>query len=247
MAKPNSRQTFKDYCLRRLGAPVINIEVDDEQIDDRIDDALNKYRDYHYDGTERVYYKIRATEEDVARQYFVLPDDINGVIGIFRIGSSPNISNLFNIRYQIHLNDLFDFSSATYTPYVMAMRHIETLEELFIGQTAIRFNRHNNLLYCDLKWGSDVTPGTWIIVDGYRTMNPDEYVEVWNDPWLKKYATALIKQQWGENLKKFEGTQLLGGVAFSGQQIWNEANEEIEKLEADVINSYSLPSMDMTN
>ena len=243
----NSRQTFKEYCLRRLGSPVIDIEVDDEQVEDRIDDALAKYRDYHFDATEHVYYKIRTTQEDIDRRYYILPDDLIGVTRIFRIGAGPNISNLFNIRYQIHLNDLFDYSSATYTPYVMAMRHIETLEEIFIGEIPIRFNRHNNILRCDFKWGSDVTPGTWVIVEGYQVINPDVYTDVWDDQWLKKYATALIKRQWGENLKKYEGTQLLGGTTFNGQKIWDEASEEIDKLEADVINSFSLPVMDMMN
>ena len=246
MSAPNSRQTFIDYCKRRLGYPTIQLELSPDQINDRIDDALQKYRDYHFDGTEHIYYKIRATQTDVDNQYFTLPSDITGVTRIFRIGSSPNISNLFNIRYQIHLNDLFDYTSASFSPYVMAMRHIETLEEIFIGEQPIRFNRHNNILRIDLKWGSDIKEGTWIIVDCYRTMNPDTYPEVWNDSWLKKYATALIKQQWGENLKKYSGVVLIGGATFSGQQIYDEATQEIEKLDADVVNSYSLPVCDMT-
>lgn len=247
MAQPTSRTEFKDYCLRRLGYPVLDINVDDEQIEERIDDALQKYRDYHYDGTEHVYYKIQVTQADIDNQYFTLPDDITGVIRIFRIGSAPNISNLFNIRYQIHLNDLFDYTAATYSPYVMAMRHIETLEEIFIGEVPIRFNRHNNLLRCDLDWQADVKVGSWVIADAYKVMNPSVYADVWTDPWLKKYATALIKQQWGNNLKKFEGMQLPGGVTFNGQKIWEEASEEIEKLDAEVINSFSLPVMDMMN
>lgn len=247
MGKPTNRQEFRDYILRRLGYPVIDINVDPEQIDDRIDDALQKYRDYHYDGTEHTYYKIQVTQEDIDRQYFNVPDDLVGITRIFRIGASPNISNLFNIRYQIHLNDLFDYSSATYTPYVMAMRHIETLEELFIGEFPIRFSRHTNILRVDMDWRADVTPGSWVIVEGYRTLNPDTWNEVWNDSWLKKYATALVKKQWGEHLKLYESMQLPGGITLNGQKIWEEATEEITNLEAEVINSYSLPVHDMMN
>jgi len=245
MPVPNSRATFIDYCKRRLGYPAINIEITPDQASDRVDDALQKYRDYHFDGTEHIYYKILATQTDVDNQYFTLPEDITGVTRIFRIGSSPNISNLFNIRYQIHLNDLFDYSSAQFTPYVMAMRHIETLEEIFIGEQPIRFNRHNNILRVDLKWGSDVTAGTWLIADCYRTMDPDTYTAVWNDPWLKKYATALMKQQWAQNLSKYADVQLLGGGRFDAVRMLEEAIQEIKDLETDVTNSYSLPVADM--
>lgn len=247
MAGPTSRQTFRDYCLRRLGYPVVNVEVTNEQLDERIDDALQKYRDYHFDGTEHIFYKIQVTQNDIDNRYFTVPDDITGITRIFRIGSSPNISNLFNIRYQIHLNDLFDYTAATYSPYVMAMRHIETLEEIFIGEVPIRFNRHNNILRIDMNWERDVTPGSWVIVDCYKVMDPEEYPEVWNDPWLKKYAVALCKEQWGMNLKKFAAMQLPGGTQFNGQQIYDEARAELDKLEADLTNSYSLPVMDMYN
>lgn len=246
MAKPSTRQEFKDYCKRRLGYPVINIEVDDEQIEDRIDDALAKFRDYHYDGSERVYYRHIVTQQDKDNEYLTLPEKYFGVISVFDIGDAINSSNLFNVRYQIHLNDLFDFSSATYAPYVMAMRHVETLEEIFVGKKPIRFSRHTDRLYIDMDWKTDVLVGDYIIVDCYTTVDPDEYSDAWNDSWLKRYATALIKKQWGENLKKFEGMNLPGNVQFNGQKIWEEANDEINTLEEKLISEYSLPPEDMT-
>lgn len=245
MAVPTTRSTFKDYCLRRLGYPVIDINVDEEQLQDRIDDALAKFRDYHYDGTERVLLPHQLTEEDRTNKYISLDENIVGVTRVLDIGDAINSSNLFNIRYQMHLNDLFDFSSSSYVSYVMAMRHVETLEEIFVGSKPIRFNRHVDRLYIDMKWDEDISVGEYMIIDGYRTIEPETYADVWNDPWLKKYATALIKRQWGENLKKFEGMQLPGGITFNGQKIWEEATDEINKIEEELTNSYSLPVMDM--
>jgi len=245
MAVPITRNTFKDYCLRRLGSPVIDINVDEEQTQDRIDDALAKFRDYHYDGTERVLISHQVTATDKTNKYISLDEDVIAVTRVMDIGDAINGSNLFNIRYQIHLNDLFDFSSSSYVSYVMAMRHVETLEEIFVGSKPIRFNRHQDRLYIDMNWTDDVNTGEYIIIDGYKTIDPEVYADVWNDPWLKRYATALIKRQWGENLKKFEGMQLPGGIQFNGQKIWEEASEEINKIEDELISSHSLPVMDM--
>jgi hypothetical protein len=169
------------------------------------------------------------------------------VIRIFDIGRATSVSNLFNVRYQIHLNDLFDFSSTTYVPYVMGMRHIEELEQIFVGSKPIRFNRHNNRLYVDMKWDKDVKVDDFVIVDCYRVLDASAFSDVWSDPWLKKYATALVKKQWGENLKKFEGMNLPGAVKFNGQKIWDEANDEINTLEKEMNSGYSLPVMDMMN
>ena len=245
MATTSSRQQFKDYILRRLGYPVIDINVDDEQVEDRIDDALLKFRDYHYDGTEHVYLPYQVTAEDRVNKYVTLPEGIIGVTRIFDINDSYNAMNLFNIRYQLHLNELFNISSVSVTPYVVAMRHIEFLEEVFVGKKPIRFNRHMDKLHIDMKWDEDVQVGQYIIIDCYRTVDPDVYTDVWNDPWLKQYATALVKRQWGENLKKFEGMNLPGGITFNGQKIWEEAREEIDRLDNEVINNYSLPVTDM--
>lgn len=246
MAIPASREQFKNYCLRRLGAPVVDINVDEEQVQDRIDDALLYYRDYHYDGTEHIYLQYEVTQQDIENKYITLSDNIIGVVAVFDIGDAIQSSNLFNIRYQIHLNDLFDFSSTTYVPYVTAMRHVEQLEEIFVGKKPIRFNRHKNQLNIDMDWDYDVRVGEYIIVDAYRVLDPNTYTDIWGDRWLHRYATALIKRQWGENLKKFEGMQMPGGVTFNGQKIWEEAVEEIKQLEDEMMISYSLPVTDMT-
>ena len=219
--------------------------MDAEQIQDRIDDALDKYRDYHYDGTERVLISHKVTAEDRTNKYISLAENIIAVTRVLDIGDAINSSNLFNIRYQIHLNDLFDFSSTSYVSYVMAMRHIETLEEIFVGSKPIRFNRHMDRLHIDMKWTEDIEVGEYLVIDGYRTVDPEVYADVWNDPWLKRYATALIKQQWGSNLSKFEGIPLPGGIQFNGLRITQEAAEEINKMEEEINSSYSLPVFDM--
>ena len=247
MAVPNSRSTFKEYCLRSLGKPVVDVNVDDTQVEDRIDDALAYYRDYHFDGTERIIKSFEVTQTIKDNKQLDLSGEdpeIIGVTRIFDIGDSTQSSNLFNIRYQIHLNDLFDFTSTTYLPYVTAMRHVENLEEIFVGSQPIRFNRHKNLVNRDIA-KEDLVVGEFLLLDAYAVINPDTYTDMWNDWWLRRYATCLIKRQWGENLKKFEGMQLPGGLTFNGQKIWEEATEEQRKLEEEVISSYSLPVMDM--
>lgn len=245
MAKITSREKFKEYILRRLGAPVIDINVDDEQIEDRIDDALLKYRDYHFDGMQHVYYPYQLTQTDINNQYVTLPEDFVGVTRIFDINDSFGAMNLFNIRYQLHLNELFNISSVSVTPYVVAMRHIEFLEEVFVGKKPIRYNRNTDKLYIDMAWDDDTVEGQFIMIDGYREVNPEENPDVWDEPWLRQYATQLVKRQWGEHLKLYEGMNLPGGITFNGQKIWDEANEEIQKLEDTVINDYSLPVTDM--
>jgi hypothetical protein len=245
MAKITSREKFKEYILRRLGSPVIDINVDDEQIDDRIDDALLKYRDYHFDGMQHVYYPHQLTQTDITNQYVTLPEDFVGVTRIFDINDSFGAMNLFNIRYQLHLNELFNISSVSVTPYVVAMRHIEFLEEVFVGKKPIRYNRNTDRLYIDMAWNEDTQVGQYIMIDGYREVNPEENPDVWDEPWLRQYATQLVKRQWGEHLKLYEGMNLPGGITFNGQKIWDEAQEEIQKLEDTVINDYSLPVTDM--
>ena len=175
-----------------------------------------------------------------------MSDAVIGVSRVLDLGQAVQSSNLFNIRYQIHLNDLFDLSAASYVPYVTAMRHVETLEELFVGKKPIRYNRHRNQLHIDMDWDEDVTADEYIIVDGHQIVDPDTYTDVWGDRWLARYATALIKKQWGSNLTKFEGMQLPGGVTFNGTKIYDDANEELIKLEEEMITSYSLPVTDMT-
>lgn len=245
MAKVTNREEFKQYTLRKLGAPLLEINVADEQIEDCIDDALAYYYDYHFDGTQKVYLAHQVTQEDVNNRYLTIPEEIISVTNIFDVGSAFSTNNLFNIRYQIALNDLFAFNYGPFAPYYMALQNVALAEELFVGKQAIRFNRHTDKLYIDMAWGEKVVVGEHIIVEGYQIVDPDAYPDVWNDRWLKRYAAALIKKRWGTNLKKFEGMAMPGGITFNGQKIYDEAEEEIEKLEDEMITSYSLPVSDM--
>ena len=245
MATPTSRQEFKEYCLRKLGKPVIEINVDDDQVDDRIDEALKYYWDYHFDGSEKLYYKYQVTEQDRINKYITLPDNIIGAISIFPIGDpSLSVNDIFNIKYQIALNDLYTLTSVQLTPYYMAMEHLALITQILVGQQPVRYNRHTNKFYIDADWGK-IKTGNWLIVECYRVVDPDEYNDAWGDRWLARYCTALIKKQWGNNMKKFSGMTLPGGIQMNGQQIYDEAEEEIAKLEAEMINSYSLPVLDM--
>ena len=245
MANPRSRTELKNYCLRRLGHPVIEINIDEDQMQDRIDDALEFYRDYHYDGVERTYYKHQVTADDRTNGYISSPTNINGVINVFPIGTGLNANNLFNLRYQITLNDIYDWSHAQFQNYTESMRRIALMEEVFVGKQPLRFNRHMDRLFIDMDWTARTVVGEYLIIEAYRVLDPDTYTSVWGDRWLRQYCTQLFKRQWGENLKKFEGMQLPGGVQFNGQQIWSEADEEVKRLEEEVVNNYSMPAMDM--
>ena len=244
MAIPITRNEFKEYCLRRLGKPVIEINVDDDQVDDRIDEAFLYFTDYHFDGSEKTYYKYKVTSEDITNKYITLPDNIIGAVNLFPIGQGLNTNNLFNIRYQIALNDLYTLTSVSMVPYYMALTHVQFLEQFLVGQQPIRYNRHINKLYIDMDW-TIVNVDDYIIVEAYQVIDPDTYTKTWGDRWLARYATCLIKQQWGTNLKKYQGMQLPGGITFNGQQIYDEATQEREELEHEMISSYSLPVIDM--
>ncbi|NDD04002.1 MAG: hypothetical protein EB078_03775 [Proteobacteria bacterium] len=244
MAVPTSRETFKEYCLRKLGKPVIEINVDDDQVEDRIDEALRYYWDYHFDGSERVYYKHIITEQNVTDKYITLPENIIGAVRIFNIGDPMVTNNLFDIRYQIALNDLYTLTSVSMIPYYMMFQHIQHMEQLLVGQQPIRYTRHTDKLYVDMDWGK-VRVGNYLIVEAYQIIDPDVYTDAWGDRWLALYATALIKKQWGTNLTKFSGLQLPGGVQFNGDKIYNDAYAEVEELEKEMLTSYSLPAHDM--
>jgi hypothetical protein len=245
MANPTSREELKKYCLRRLGHPVVEINIDEDQMQDRIDDALSFYRDYHYDGTERTYYKHQVTQTDIDNEYIAIPNNIIGVVNLFPVGTGLNANNLFNLRYQITLNEIYDWAHAQFQNYSESMRRIALMEEIFVGKQPLRFNRHMDRLFIDMDWSARVVIGEYLIIEAYRVIDPDTFTDVWGDWWLRQYTTQLFKRQWGENLKKFEGMQLPGGVTFNGQTIWNEAEEEIKRLEEEVITRYSMPAMDM--
>ena len=314
MAQPTTRQQFKDYCLRRLGHPVIQINVDDDQVDDRIDDALAFWSDYHYDGTEKIFMKHQITQTDIDRRWIYCPDAVTFVTGIIPFDQSGSSVNMFDLRYQLRLHDLYDFTSVSYVSYEITMQHIRTLNLLFSGTPQFRFNRHQNRLFLDIDWSRDLQVGEYAVIECYRKMQPDtititgtvtgnisantlvgtgtvfdqellendiillssgaEYQvqrikspteltvsannlvanvtsvsmtktgisDIWSDRFLKAYATAKIKQQWGNNMKKFGGIQLPGGVTLNGKEVYDEATEELAKMEEDMYQMGSLPS-----
>lgn len=304
MAKPSSRAELKEYCLRKLGKPVIEINVDDDQVDDRIDEALSFFEDYHFDGTEKIYMKHQITAADINRRWIYAPDAVTFVTGVFPFDDSNASINMFDLRYQLRLHDLYDFTSVSYVSYEITMQHIRTLNLLFSGTPQFRFNRKQNKVFLDIDWARDVQPGNYVIIECYRTLNPSTitltgtcattassnavvgtsttfdqqllendfvtfgtetlqidkinsptsitvrgpfattqagatmtaagYSDVFNDRFLKKYTTALIKLQWGNNLSKFAGIQMPGGVTLDGVRIMTEAREELEKLEEEM-------------
>jgi hypothetical protein len=245
MAIPTSKAEFKEYCLRKLGKPVIEINVDDDQVDDRIDEALRYYYDYHFDGSEKVYYKHQVTSQDKANKYITLPENIIGAVSVFSI-ADPSIrsDDLFNIRYQIALNDLYTLTSVSMVPYFMVMEHLSLITELLVGKQPIRYSRHKDRLHVDMDWNT-IKEGEFLLVEAYEVIDPNVWTDAWNDRWLQNYCTALIKRQWGSNLTKFSGLQLPGGVQFNGEKILDDAVNEILKMEQEMISSYSLPVTDM--
>ena len=246
MATPNSKATLKEYCLRKLGKPVIEINIDDDQMDDRIDEAFLYYQDYHFDGVEKTWLKHQVTADDKTNEYITVTDSNTiGIINIFDIGDATSTNNLFNVRYQIALNDLYDLSRYDLVPYFMNFMNIRFIEEMLVGKQPLRYNRHQNRLHIDMDWGK-VTAGDYIIAECYKKLDPDTYTDVYNDRWLQRYVTCLFKIQWGSNLTKFVGMQLPGGVQFNGEQILQQGLDEKQRLEEEMISSYSLPVHDMT-
>ena len=312
MPAPSTRQEFKDYCLRRLGFPVIQINVDDDQVDDRIDDALQFFHDYHFEGCEKMYMKHKFTQEDIDRRWIYCPDPVLFVIGVLPFDDSNSSVNMFDLRYQLRLHDLYDFTSVSYVSYEITMQHIRTLNLLFSGTPQFRFNRHHNKLFLDIDWDRDATVGEYVVVECYRKLSPESITltgtvsatnaantltgtgtkfdqeildgdvitiagtelqvnhilspteiqlikpptanitngsivkagmtDVWDDRFLKRYATALIKYQWGSNLSKFAGVQMPGGVTLDGPRIMEEAQREIDKIEEEMQSYNVLPS-----
>jgi hypothetical protein len=263
MAVPSSKATLKEYCLRALGKPVIEINVDDDQVDDRLDEALQYFSQYHYDGIERMYMKYQVTADDITRatatesvgsgtdgsvsnsftnqtNFIVMPSPVLSVLNIFPFNDKSNL-NMFDIRYQMRLNDLYDFSSTSILHYEMTMRHLDFLDHILVGEKPINFNMHNNRLYIHMDWKNDINAGEYIIIECYRKLDPDTYTDVYDDMFLKRYATALVKQQWGANLSKFQGIQMLGGVSLNGGEIYSQALEEKRKLEEEIRTNFETP------
>ena len=237
-----TRQNLIDYCLRRLGSPVTEINVDDDQVSDRIDDAIEFFQEYHFDGVEKVFLKHTITQTDIDNEYIAVADP---VISVLRILPIPNFNafqtGFFNEEYQLRLNDLENFRSSAMIDWAMSQTNFSLVEHLFHIQPTLLFNRKQDRVYLETDWDDKFDVGTIVIIEAYRALDPATYSEVYNDMFLKKYATALIKQQWGSNLKKFTGVTLPGGITLDGQTIFSEALEEITKIEEEMSLKYELP------
>ena len=264
MAIPTTKATFKSYCLRALGFGVIDINVSDDQADDRIDEALQYFAQYHYDGIEKMYLKYKITETDITRaranatttsadtvdssitasfeegnNFIPMPSAVVSVSNIFDFTNAVQ-QNMFDIRYQLRLNDLYDFSSTSIIQYQMTMQQLDLLSHVLVGEVPIRFNQHQNRLYLDMDW-EQMTADEYLIIECYRKIDPATYTDIFDDIYLKRYATALIKRQWGANLSKFNGVATLGGVTMNGEQIYSQAIEEIQRLEEQIQLSFETP------
>ncbi len=265
MAEPASRENLKQYALRALGKPVIEINVDDDQLEDRIDEALQYFAQYHYDGIKRTYLKYKLTDADKTRltgtssetatrdststtwiednNYLIVPSSIVSVINIFPFSDKGNL-NLFDVRYQLRLNDLYDFSSTSVINYDVVLRHLDFLDHILVGEKPLRFNQHENRLYIDMDWKNDLQVDEYLVIEAYRKLDPNTHTDVYNDIYLKRYVTALFKKQWGQNLSKFDGVQMIGGVQLNGAQIFSQALDDIRNLEDEIRKSYELnPAM----
>ena len=262
MATPSTRETLKQYCLRNLGKPVIDINVDDDQVEDRIDEALQYFAQYHVDGVERMYLKYLVTADDITRMttdasesvtensitttykradnFLVVPSSVISVINVFPLSDRANL-NMFDVRYQLRLNDLYDFSSTSIVHYQMTMQHLDFLDHILVGEKPMRFNQLSNRLYVDMDWGTDITAGEYLIFEVYRKVDPDTYTDLYDDIYLKRYLTALIKRQWGQNLSKFSGTAMLGGVTLNGPELFSSAIDEQQRLEEEIRLNYEEP------
>ena len=273
MAQPSTRAEFTDYCLRKLGAPVLEINVDDNQVDDLIDDAIQFYQEYHYDGVEKMYLKHQITEDEITRfttsnqntigpddlpapvttdtweerdNYLQVPDHVIGISKVFGLSSSSIRGNLFGIEYRLFLNDLYSFGSVDLLNYYMVKQYLETIDMVINSGSLVgfRFNKRQDRLYIDVD-PTFLDAGDYLIIECHRALDPAEFNQVWNDSFIKKYATALIKRQWGQNMIKFNNVQLPGGITMNGRQLYEDGNMEVLALEEKMMTHYQLPPLDM--
>lgn len=274
MAQPSSRQELIDYCKRQLGAPVLEINVADEQVEDLVDDALQYFNERHFDGVSQTYLKYKITQGDIDRgkgtvgiatttgtativgtattfsfeensNYLQVPPNIIGVNKIFKFdGSNTVTNNMFSVKYQLFLNDIYFWGSTELLTYAMTKTYLEDIDFLLSTDKQIRFNQRMDRLYLDIDWGS-ASVDDYIVIDCTRLLDPNDFSRVWNDSFLKKYLTILIKKQWGQNLIKFQGVKLPGGIELNGRQIYDDAQRELDQLMERMSNTYELPPLDM--
>jgi hypothetical protein len=277
MAKPNSRQELVDYCLRRLGAPVLEINVDDDQVDDLVDDALQYFHERHFDGVERMYLKYKITQADIDRghsqgttgvgivtttgstnisgvgstsfkfyetsNFIQVPDSVIGIEKVFKFDTSDISGGMFSIKYQLFLNDLYYFNSVELLQYAMVKSYLEDIDFLLKTDKQIRFNKRQNRMYLDIDWGAQKA-NSFLIIDCYRILDPNDFTKVYNDSFLKKYLTALIKRQWGQNLIKFRGVKLPGGIELNGRELYDDAERDLSAIQERMSMDYELPPYD---
>lgn len=243
MASVTSRQGLVDYCLRRLGQPVIEINLDEDQIDERVDDALEFFQEYHFDGVEKVFLKHQITQDDINNEYIPMLDPVISVVRVLPIPSFDSFqSGFFNEEYQLRLNDLDNFTGSSLIQWSMTLQNFSLIEELFSITPTMMFNRKQNRVYLEADWSTKFKLNDMLVIEAYRALDPATFPEVWNDMFMKKYTTALLKRQWGENLKKYQGVVLPGGITLDGKTIYDEAVEEIRKIEEEVSLKYELPA-----
>lgn len=238
-----SRADLIDYCLRALGAPVLEINVDEEQVEDRIDEALQFYRDFHSDAVIRNYRKHKLTQQDIENRFITLPENVIFVSKVFPLNSVSDFSSgaLFDINYQIQFDSIHNLNyTGGLIDYTMMKQYMRLIDMTLNPEAATSFNRHMNRLFIETNW-DQMMPDIFILIDLFETVDPEEFVKIYNDRWLKKYCIALIQKQWGMNLIKFGGMQLPGGVTIDGQTILNEAKENVEKLEEQIRLEHELP------
>jgi hypothetical protein len=241
---PTNRQEFKEYVMRRLGAPVTEINVAEEQVEDRIDDALALFCDRHFDGSDEVFFKHQVTDQDKVNGYITVPDNIVGVMEIFPLFSSGGrTGDIFDIQYQIALNDLYNITTVSMVPYVMTMTHLATLNELLVGRVPMHYTKSLDRVTLDTDWNKIAT-GSYLLFRAYQVIDPVQFTGVWKDRWLLAYATALVKQQWGTNLQKLVGIQLAGGVTLNGEVIYQQAENELQRLDEELTARYFFPPLD---
>ena len=280
MAQPASRTDLINYCKRQLGAPVLEINVADEQIDDLVDDALQYFQQRHFDGVTQTFLKYKITQQDIDRgrarggssntagittstatstidgssvsfsfeensNYLQVPPEVIGITKVFKFdGSNTVTNNMFSVKYQLFLNDIYYFGSTEILTYAMTKRYLEDIDFALSTDKFIRFNQRQDRLYLDIDWGS-ATVDDYLIIDCYRLLDPSSYSRVWNDSFLKRYVTALVKRQWGQNLIKFQGVKLPGGIELNGRQIYDDAQKDLEVIREQMSNTYELPPYDM--
>lgn len=240
MALPTTRDELKEYCLRKLGKPVLQINVDDTQLEDRLDEALLKFHNEHQEGSLLTYLSHQITDTDKSNKYVEVANNVLSVSKVYDITPTISSNEFFGIQYQYMLSEAFQVSSTSMTDYYLNRRHMSLIQEMLNPESLVRFNRYNNRVHVDMNW-SKLTTGDYLLLEVYAALDETTHTRAYGDEFLIKYTTALFKLQWGENLKKFEGMQLPGEVTFNGQKIWEEAKEELEKLDQDLFNKYSDP------